>query len=48
MNAPSTGATGALRIYGNLSLLEMASVLLAAHRTCAGPALLEHGGVMSL
>lgn len=37
-----------LRIYGNLSLLEMAPVLLAADGLYAGPAALEHGGVMAL
>ena len=43
-----TSSAGALRIYGNLSLLEMAPVLLAAQRTYAGATVLEHGGVMSL
>ena len=38
----------ALRIYGNLSLLEMAPVLLAADETYPGKATIEHGGVMSL
>ena len=37
-----------LRIYGNLSLLEMAPVLLAADETYPGKAIVEHGGVMSL
>lgn len=37
-----------LRIYGNLSLLEMAPVLLAADQIYAGKALLEHGSVMAL
>ena len=37
-----------LRIYGNLSLLEMAPVLLAADRIYRGKTLIEHGGVMSL
>jgi sulfonate transport system substrate-binding protein len=36
------------RIYGNLSLLEMAPVLLAAHRYAADKCVVEHGGVMSL
>ena len=39
---------GKLRIYGNLSLLEMAPVLLAARRDFAGKTVIEHGGVMSL
>ena len=39
---------GKLRIYGNLSLLEMAPVLLAARRDFAGKTIIEHGGVMSL
>jgi NitT/TauT family transport system substrate-binding protein len=37
-----------LRIYGNLSLLEMAPVLLAADEIYPGKTLIEHGGVMSL
>ena len=37
-----------LRIYGNLSLLEMAPVLLAADQIYAGKTLLEHGSVMAL
>jgi NitT/TauT family transport system substrate-binding protein len=38
----------ALRIYGNLSLLEIAPVLLAAKETYPGQTVLEHGSVMSL
>ena len=38
----------ALRVYGNLSLLEMAPVLLAAEEICPGKTILEHGSVMSL
>jgi NitT/TauT family transport system substrate-binding protein len=38
----------ALRVYGNLSLLEMAPVLLAAAETYPGKTILEHGSVMSL
>ncbi len=38
----------ALRVYGNLSLLEMAPVLLAVHKVYAGKTVIEHGGVMSL
>jgi NitT/TauT family transport system substrate-binding protein len=37
-----------LRIYGNLSLLEMAPVLLAAGQIYPGKTLLEHGSVMAL
>ena len=37
-----------LRIYGNLSLLEMAPVLLAAEEIYRGETALEHGSVMSL
>jgi len=37
-----------LRIYGNLSLLEMAPVLLAADQIFPGKTLLEHGSVMAL
>ncbi len=37
-----------LRIYGNLSLLEMAPVLLAAEHIYAGKTLIEHGSVMAL
>ncbi|MEQ1772561.1 MAG: ABC transporter substrate-binding protein [Burkholderiales bacterium] len=42
------GFKDTLRIYGNLSLLEMAPVLLAAHKVYAGKTVIEHGGVMSL
>src|SRR4051812_24423695 len=37
-----------LRIYGNLSLLEMAPVLLAAKDIYAGTTSVEHGSVMAL
>ncbi len=37
-----------LRIYGNLSLLEMAPVLLAAEQIYPGKTIVEHGSVMSL
>jgi len=37
-----------LRVYGNLSLLEMAPVLLAVDRIYRGPAVIEHGSVMAL
>src|SRR5688500_14834095 len=39
---------GLLRIYGNLSLLEMAPVLLAAREIHPGKAVIEHGSVMAL
>ncbi|MGE0557629.1 MAG: ABC transporter substrate-binding protein [Burkholderiales bacterium] len=48
MNTPNTGAGDVLRIYGNLSLLEMAPVLLAADRFYPGKTVLEHGSVMAL
>jgi len=48
MNASSRSPAGPLRIYGNLSLLEMAPVLLAAGQIYAGKTLLEHGSVMAL
>ena len=37
-----------LRVYGNLSLLEMAPVLLAADRIHPGKTVLAHGSVMAL
>jgi len=37
-----------LRVYGNLSLLEMAPVLLAAGQIYPGKTLIEHGSVMAL
>ena len=37
-----------LRVYGNLSLLEMAPVLLAADRIYSGKTRIEHGSVMAL
>ena len=48
MNASSRSPAEPLRIYGNLSLLEMAPVLLAADRIYPGKTLLEHGSVMAL
>ncbi len=48
MTKPTNNIDGKLRIYGNLSLLEMAPVLLAARRIYAGKTVIEHGGVMSL
>lgn len=48
MSSSSVNARGPLRIYGNLSLLEMAPVLLAAREIYRGQTVLEHGSVMSL
>lgn len=48
MNPSSHSLTNALRIYGNLSLLEMAPVLLAAERIYPGETRVEHGSVMAL
>lgn len=48
MNHSHRDAADTLRIYGNLSLLEMAPVLLAADRIYAGKTLIEHGSVMAL
>lgn len=48
MNSPNTASGDVLRIYGNLSLLEMAPVLLAADRIYPGKTVLEHGSVMAL
>ena len=45
---PAGGLAGTLRIYGNLSLLEMAPVLLAADRIYPGKTTVEHGSVMAL
>ena len=44
----TSGTNNALRIYGNLSLLEMAPVLFAVDRIHAGPCVVEHGGAMAL
>src|SRR5262245_23039391 len=43
-----SGAGDTLRIYGNLWLLEMAPVLLAARQIFTGKAVVEHGSVLSL
>jgi sulfonate transport system substrate-binding protein len=48
MNSGSESLGDTLRVYGNLSLLEMAPVLLAAERIYPGKTVLEHGSVMSL
>lgn len=48
LDLPPASAADCLRIYGNLSLLEMAPVLLAADRVYRGTTVIEHGGIMSL
>jgi ABC-type nitrate/sulfonate/bicarbonate transport system substrate-binding protein len=48
MRSSSPRSSSPLRIYGNLSLLEMAPVLLAAEQIYSGKTILEHGSVMSL
>ena len=48
MNALNESAGDTLRIYGNLSLLEMAPVLLAAKQMYPGKTIVEHGSVMAL
>ena len=48
MNSSSPSFPDALRIYGNLSLLEMAPVLLAAREIYTGKTVVEHGSVMAL
>lgn len=48
MNTPARRDADILRIYGNLSLLEMAPVLLAADRIYPGKTLVRHGSVMAL
>lgn len=48
MSSASRSGGEPLRVYGNLSLLEMAPVLLAAEEIYEGKTLLEHGSVMSL
>ena len=48
MTTSMEGAAQPLRIYGNLSLLEMAPVLLAAEEIYRERTVLEHGSVMSL
>lgn len=46
--SPAQNFKDTLRIYGNLSLLEMAPVLLAAEQIYPGKTTVEHGGVMAL
>ncbi|HEV7393870.1 MAG TPA: ABC transporter substrate-binding protein [Burkholderiales bacterium] len=48
MNSSSESLADTLRIYGNLSLLEVAPVLLAAEQIYPGRTRIEHGGVMNL
>ncbi len=48
MNSSSQNSQDTLRIYGNLSLLEMAPVLLAAGEIYPGKSTVEHGSVMAL
>ena len=48
MNPSNESLLDTLRIYGNLSLLEMAPVLLAAEHIYDGKTLVEHGSVMAL
>jgi len=48
MNSSSPSLPDTLRIYGNLSLLEMAPVLLAAGEIYPGRSTVEHGSVMAL
>lgn len=48
MTNPNDAAAPPLRIYGNLSLLEIAPVLLARERYYRAPTTLDHGSVMAL
>ena len=48
MNTTDQGAADTLRLYGNLSLLEMAPVLLAADQIYPGKTVITHGSVMAL
>ena len=48
MNTTHQNTGEPLRIYGNLSLLEMAPALLAADSIYPGKTLIEHGSVMAL
>jgi ABC-type nitrate/sulfonate/bicarbonate transport system substrate-binding protein len=48
MNPSGASAADTLRIYGNLSLLEIAPVLLAADRIFPGKTVITHGSVMAL
>jgi ABC-type nitrate/sulfonate/bicarbonate transport system substrate-binding protein len=48
MTTSGESAADTLRIYGNLSLLEIAPVLLAADRIYSGKTSITHGSVMAL
>jgi len=48
MNVSGQSSADVLRIYGNLSLLEVAPVLLAAEQIYSGKTLIQHGSVMAL
>jgi NitT/TauT family transport system substrate-binding protein len=48
MNSSTPDFADTLRVYGNLSLLEMAPVLLAAGEIYRGRSTVEHGSVMAL
>jgi ABC-type nitrate/sulfonate/bicarbonate transport system substrate-binding protein len=48
INSPARNFKNTLRIYGNLSLLEMAPVLLAAEQIYPRKSIVEHGSVMAL
>src|SRR3954470_24345794 len=48
MTSAVESSADTLRVYGNLSLLEMAPVLLAAKDIYADKTVLEHGSVMAL
>jgi len=48
MTATTPHDASALRVYGNLSLLEMAPVLLAIEQFCPRNTIIRHGGVMNL
>lgn len=48
MTSPADSSLPELRIYGNLTLLEMAPLLLAADQIYPGKAAIEHGGVATL
>ena len=48
MNTSGQGSADILRIYGNLSLLEVAPLLLAAEQIYPGKTRITHGSVMAL
>lgn len=47
-SSTDTPSGGALRVYGNLSTLELAPVLLAASKVDEGEVILKQGGILSL